>query len=85
VLDVVLKVTPSRWWVTHREGIQDWSQCSELMQVRFGTKEEDMVQKYTGESDKMGHIEQCMDLWISVSEREWMHIFIHTLDTILKN
>jgi hypothetical protein len=56
-----------------------------LMQIRFGTEEENIAQKYTGESDPTGHVEQCRDLWSSVPETEWMHIFIHTLDTILKN
>jgi hypothetical protein len=43
------------------------------------------VQKYTGESDPTGHVEQCRALWGSVPEVEWTHKFIHTLDTILKN
>jgi hypothetical protein len=81
-LDVVLKVTPARWWVAHREGMKDWLQCNRLMQIRFGTEGENIVQKYTGESDPTGHVEQCRDLWGSVPETEWTHIFIHTLDTI---
>jgi hypothetical protein len=24
-LDVVLKATPARWWVAHKEGMEDWS------------------------------------------------------------
>jgi hypothetical protein len=84
-LDVVLKETPARWWDAHREGIKYWSQCNRLMQIRFGTEEEDIAQKYTGESDPAGHVEQCRDLWSSVPEIEWMHKFIHTLDTIPKN
>jgi hypothetical protein len=24
-LDVFLKETPTRWWVAHREGMEDWS------------------------------------------------------------
>jgi hypothetical protein len=81
-LDVVLKVTPARWWDAHREGMKDWSQCNRLMQIRFGTEEENIAQKYTGESDPVDHVEQCRALWSSVPETEWMHIFIHTLDTI---
>jgi len=57
-LDVVLKVTPARWRVAHREGMKDWSQCSKLMQIRFGTKEENIVQKYIGESDPSDYVEQ---------------------------
>jgi hypothetical protein len=36
-LDVTLKVTPMRWWVTHKERIDNWQQCRRLLQVRFGT------------------------------------------------
>jgi hypothetical protein len=36
-LDVVLKDTTGRWWDSHKEGIEDWSQCKIIMQVRFGT------------------------------------------------
>jgi len=33
----------------------------------------------------MDHVEQCKALWISISEIEWRHKFIHTLDIIPKN
>jgi hypothetical protein len=46
-LDVTLKVTPTRWWVVHKDGIRDWQQCRRLLQVRFGTENEDTMQKYT--------------------------------------
>jgi hypothetical protein len=55
------------------------------MQIRFGSEGEDIAQKYIGESDLMGHVEKCRDLWHSVLEIEWTHRFIHTLDTIPKN
>jgi hypothetical protein len=47
-LDVVLKVTLARCWAAHIEGMKDWSQCSRLMQIRFGPEEEKIAQKYTG-------------------------------------
>jgi len=84
-LDVFPKVTPTRWWVAHREGIKDWSQCRGLLQVRFGIEEEKIAQNYTRKIDLTSHFEQCMTLWSSVPEIEWMHRFIHKLDTILKN
>jgi hypothetical protein len=46
-LDVVLKVTLARWWVVHKDGIKYWQQCKKLLQVRFGTKNEYVMQKYT--------------------------------------
>ena len=84
-LYVVLKATPSRWWVAHKEGMEDWSKCRRVMQVIFGTKVEYIVQKYTGVSDPTNHVEQCRDIWSSIPKKEWMHMFIHTLDTIPKN
>jgi hypothetical protein len=56
-LDVVLKATLATWWDAHREGIKYWPQCSKLMQLRFGTEEEDIAQMYIGESDPIGHVE----------------------------
>jgi hypothetical protein len=57
-LYVVLKATPSRWWDAHKEGMEYWSQCKILMQVRLGTEVEYIVQKYTGVSDPTYHVEQ---------------------------
>jgi hypothetical protein len=54
------------------------------MQVRFGTKVGNITQTYTGESDPTCHIDQCRILWSLVPETKWTHVFIHTLDTILK-
>jgi hypothetical protein len=84
-LDVILKETPARWWDAHRKEMKDWAQCSRLMQIRFGPEEEEIAQKYIGESDPTGHVESCRALWCSVPEIEWTHRFIHMLDTILKN
>jgi hypothetical protein len=47
-LDVVLKETPARWWVAHKDGIRDWQQCKRLLQVRFGTENESIMLKYNG-------------------------------------
>jgi hypothetical protein len=30
-LEIVLKATPARWWVTHKENIEDWQQCRILI------------------------------------------------------
>jgi hypothetical protein len=37
-LDIALKYTPARWWVTHKETIKDWYQCKQLLCIRFGTE-----------------------------------------------
>jgi hypothetical protein len=31
------------------------------------------------------HLTQCTVTWSSVPKKEWMHLFVHTLDTIPKN
>ena len=35
-LDFVLKVTPTRWWGTHKKSISKWSKCKRLLHNRFG-------------------------------------------------
>jgi hypothetical protein len=55
------------------------------MQVRFGTEFECIVHKYTRISDLSYHIAQCRKIWSSISNKEWMHKFIHTLDKIPMN
>jgi hypothetical protein len=54
---VVLKVTSTRWWVAHREGMKDWLQCNKLMEIMFGNEGENIEKKYTRESDPAGHVE----------------------------
>jgi hypothetical protein len=44
-----------------------------------------IAQKYTGVGDPTDHVEQCRNIWRSIPKKEWMHMFIHTLDTIPKN
>jgi hypothetical protein len=53
----VLKATPTKWWDAHKEGMKDWPQCRRPMQIRFSIEEENIVQKYTGESDPTSHVE----------------------------
>jgi hypothetical protein len=84
-LYVVLKATPARWWVAHKEEIEDWKQCRSLMQFKFGTEVKYITQKYTGVSDPTDHVEHCRHIWSLISKKKWMHGFIHTLDTISKN
>jgi hypothetical protein len=51
-----LKYTPTRWWATHKEKIEDWQQCRRLIQVRLNTDEEDMMQRYMGEGNPTYHV-----------------------------
>lgn len=58
-LDVALKATPTRWWVTHNQHIQDWSQRKRLMHIKFGEKGEYVADKYIGLMSPKDHIVTC--------------------------
>ena len=55
-LDVALKATPARWWVTHKQMIHDWEQCHRLMMVCFGDSEVYRARRYDGWNDPTGHL-----------------------------
>lgn len=44
-----------------------------------------MNYKYDGQTDPMIHIEACVKAWQHRNVDEWVHLFVHTLDTIPKN
>lgn len=62
-LYVALKATPTRWWVTHKIFIQDWSQCRRLMHIRLGETSEYIADKYTGIKILKDHIVTCGYVW----------------------
>jgi hypothetical protein len=37
-LYISLKSTPTRWWGTHKENINNWFQCKRLLRIRFDAK-----------------------------------------------
>jgi hypothetical protein len=84
-LDVILKATPARLWDAHIKGMKDWEHFHRLMQIHYGHGQEEIAHKYIGERKPMGHVEGCRVLWHSISKIKWTHIFIHTLERILKN
>ena len=55
------------------------------MAIIFSTDREYAQQKYTGESDPRSHIQTCEQNWSNIPEDEWVHRFIHTLDTVPRN
>ena len=55
------------------------------MAIRFSTNREHIQQRYTGESDPRSHIQTCEQNWSDIPEDEWVHQFIHTLDTVPRN
>jgi len=66
-LDQALRATPARWWGTHKKNIGDWKQCRELMWVRFGRVEIELVDKYVGQNDRRNHIQLYMAAWEEIS------------------
>jgi hypothetical protein len=79
------KVTSTRWRVKHKDGIRDWQQCKRLLQVRFGTKNESVMPKYSGLRFPADHFTKCTMQWILEPKQEWTHLIVHTLDIIPKN
>ena len=55
------------------------------MAIRFSVDKEYVPQKYTGETDPRAHIQTCEQNWSDIPEDEWVHKFIHTLDTVPRN
>jgi hypothetical protein len=86
VLDISLKDTPSHWWGTHKENINNWFQCKRLLHNRFDAEQENMVlEKYDGFGQPKEHVDKCTVQWRLVPLEEWPHHFIHTLEDIPKN
>ena len=85
VIDLAVRATPARWWHAHKENIASWDDCKQLMRIRFSKERDFIQQKYSGESDPRSHIKNCEQNWLDIPEDEWVHLFIHTLDTIPRN
>jgi hypothetical protein len=43
-----------------KKKIRDWSQCKRLLQVGFGTKNENTILKYSGLSCLVDHAMKCI-------------------------
>ena len=78
-------LTPARWWYTDKENIASWDDIKRLMAIRFSIDTYYVQQKYTGESNPRSHIQACEQDWSDIPEDEWVHRFIHTLDTVPRN
>jgi hypothetical protein len=86
VLDISLKATPSRWWGTHKEKINNWYQCKILLCIRFNAEQEN---RYEENCDGIGqpkeHVEICIIQSRLLPLEEWPRHFIHKLEGIPKN
>ena len=85
LLTFPVRATPARWWHAHKEHIASWDDLKRLMEIRFSNDKEPLQQKYIGESDPRSHIKNCEQDWSNIPEDEWVHLFIHTLDTVPRN
>ena len=59
-LDIALKDTPARWWVTHKAKINIWFQCKRLLRIRSDAEQE---HKYEGFGQPSEHVEKCIVQW----------------------
>ena len=80
-LVVALRATPTRWWTTHQGNIATWHTCRILLTIRFGTDTGGMDSLYDGVSYPTPHIWACEEAWKNRSSDEWVHLFVHTLDS----
>ena len=84
-LDVALRATSARWWVAHKKNITTWETCHRLLIIRFGEDVGAMNYRYDGQTDPRVHIESCVKEQKHCSADEWVHLFVHTLDTSPRN
>ena len=84
-MDLAVRATPARWWYAHKGNIASWDDLKRLMAIGFSTDKASIQQKYTGQSDPRSHIQTCEQNWSDIPEDEWVHRFIHTLDTVPRN
>jgi hypothetical protein len=79
-MDEALKATPTRWWGTHKHSITEWVQCHTLMTTWFSAQVEGCEVRYIGRSCPMDHVRSCEESWRNISQEQWVHKFINTLD-----
>ena len=53
--------------------------------VRFGDDVGGLNYRYDGQINPKAHIESCTQEWKHRSADEWVHLFIHTMDTTPRN
>ena len=56
-----------------------------MLAVRFGDDIGGMNYRYDGQTDPRIHVEAFVKEWKHKDVDEWVHLFVHTLDTIPKN
>ena len=84
-LDMALRATSARWWTMHKRNITTWETCHIFLAVSFGDDAGCMNYRYDGQTNPRIHMEACVQAWMHRNGDEWVHLFVHTLDTIPKN
>lgn len=84
-LYITLKATPARWWGVHKKTLETWSQCKELLQVRFSEELEFSERSYTGFCCPKQHVTDCVERWKNIPKEQWVHKLVHTLDIVPRN
>jgi hypothetical protein len=80
-LVVALRATPARWWTAHQRKITTWENCRRLLTIRFGTDTRGMDSLYDRVTYPASHIQACEEAWKNKANDEWVHLFVHTLDS----
>jgi len=80
-LVVALRATPVMWWTVHQGNIATWEICRRLLMIRFGTDTGGMDSLYDGVTYPSPHIWAYEKAWKDKSSDEWVHLFVHTLDS----
>ena len=55
------------------------------MEIWFGEGILYVREKCTGLTSPVEHINTCSTMWKDIPKKEWVHMFIHTLDLIPRN
>ena len=84
-LVVALRVTLARWWTTHQKKIATWETCCRLLTIMFGTDTGGMDSLYDRITYPTLHIQACEEAWKNRANDEWVHLFVHTLDSNLRH
>ena len=63
--------------------MKDSQRCNRLLQVRFRT--EHTAHTYNGRIFPVVNMMEFIVTRYSITKKEWTHLFVHSLETILKN
>ena len=77
----MLRATPTRLWTAHQQHIATWDTCRRLLLIRFGANTKGLESLYDGVSGPAPHIWAYQEAWKDKSKDEWVHLFVHTLDS----